>query len=172
MRPIHIPELRQAPDHTRELLVEEHMPDLNTLTPMKGELRVVHQGTYLDVTANVEGIVTLTCHRCLQQYNHRLDVQAQELIWLEEEPDPVFLSGEREIAFDEFVETLSPQGDFDPRQWLYEQCCLALPRRQLCDRDCDGGESSGSAASPASDLPLVDQRWASLAALKQQLSNN
>ena len=172
MRPIHIPELRQAPAQTREFLVETPMPDLNTLTPVKGELRVTHQGTYLDVTATVTAIVTLTCHRCLQQYNHRLDVNAKELIWLEAPTDPSLLAGEREVAFEEFVETLDPQGDFDPNQWLYEQCCLHLPRRQLCDRDCAGVPNDPDSKQVEAADPLIDQRWAGLAALKQQFPQN
>ena len=49
---------------------------------MKGTLKVIHQGDYLQVKIKADTIITLTCDRCLQQYNHRLLINTEELIWL------------------------------------------------------------------------------------------
>lgn len=168
MRAIHIPQLLQAPEQTQTLLVQDYLPDLETLTPVQGEIRVSHRGNYLEVAAQAETIVTLACSRCLQQYNHRLKMNTTELIWLEDLSDHPDLDGtEREIAYEDLVETLPPQGYFHPSAWLYEQLCLALPARQLCDAKC-----SGILPTQANIAPKVDSRWASLEALKQNLSNN
>ena len=72
MLSIHIPDLLQKPDATAEIEFEETLPDLTTLMPVRGRIRIAHQGTYLEVSGQVNTIVTLTCDRCLQQYNHRL----------------------------------------------------------------------------------------------------
>ena len=166
MDTIHIPQLTRAPQQTEVLTFSESVPGLETLTPVQGQLRVTHQGTYLDVSANAETIVTLVCHRCLQQYNYRLSIAPSELIWLNETMDqvePVLL--DRDIAPEDLMETLSPKGDFDPTTWLYEQLCLEIPQRQLCDQACKGIELATADTTPS----VIDRRWASLETFKDQL---
>jgi uncharacterized protein len=165
MEAIHIPWLLKLPEQTNEIQVNELIAGLETLTPVRGRLKVRHQGNYLEVSAQAETIITLTCHRCLQQYNHRLKLDASELVWLDEsanQPDDGPL--ERETALEELVETLPPQGYFQPDTWLYEQLCLAIPPRQLCDQQCPGIQVTDTeSASP------TDRRWEALEALKRQL---
>ncbi|NEQ32647.1 MAG: DUF177 domain-containing protein [Leptolyngbya sp. SIO4C5] len=167
MEAIYIPQLTKAPDRTLTLSFREHFEELETLTPVKGELQVTHHGNFLEVQAQAEAIKTLTCHRCLQNYNHRLEVEASELVWLEETADEVW-AVEREVPLEDLVETLSPHGYFYPSEWLYQQLCLAMPQRQLCDRACEGIVLSPGLSEAASS----DHRWAALAALKQQLPHS
>ena len=47
--------------------------------------------------------------------------------------------------------------------WLYEQMCLEIPQRQLCDANCPGIQTTSS-----NSHQLLDSRWASLEALKNQ----
>lgn len=171
MEPIYIPQLAKAPDQTESFQVCQHVPGFETLTPVQGQLSITHHGNYLEAKASVETIVTLACDRCLQNYNHRLQVEASELIWLDDTPDVVSDEGlEREVAVEDLVETLSPTGYIDPTAWLYEHLCLALPQRQLCDDACAGIQTE-SAVDESINLSAVDSRWASLAALKGQLLN-
>lgn len=168
MERIYIPRLTKLPQSTEVLEFDETIAGLETLTPVQGKLQVIHQGTFLDVSAQAETIVTLTCNRCLQQYNYRLLIAPQELIWLDETAaalDPILI--DREITTEDLVETLPPDGYFDPTMWLYEQLCLELPQRQLCDQNCPGIEIEASQPSK----PAVDRRWASLELLKNQLSD-
>lgn len=169
MEAIYIPQLTKAPEKTDRIEIQDYLQDLETLTPVQGYVQVTHRGNYLEVEGEAEAIVTLTCDRCLQQYNHRLAVQASELIWLEEpEADTEVSMAEREVALDDLVETLSPQGYFYPETWIYEQLCLTIPQRQLCDRQCPGIQSN----DPHQASPIVDHRWASLAALKAHLNSD
>jgi uncharacterized protein len=166
MDAVYIPQLTKAPERTEEILVKEFLPGLETLTPVRGTVRVQHHGNYLEVSGQAEAIITCTCNRCLQNYNQRLTVDTKEIIWLDEtahETDDLPL--EREIAFDDLVETLSPDGYFYPSEWLYEQMCLELPQRQLCDANCLGIQPSTESKSDK----LLDKRWASLEVLKNQL---
>jgi uncharacterized protein len=165
MERIYIPQLLKAVDQTETIPVREHLAELETLTPVQGGVRVTHRAGYLEVSAQAEAIVTLTCDRCLQQYNHRLVVDASEVIWLQEPIEPEEEGAEYEVAFDDLVETLPPNGFFDPETWLYEQFCLALPQRQLCDPQCQGIPLKESGKT----LGAVDRRWASLEALRNQL---
>jgi uncharacterized protein len=167
MEPIHIPRLTRALEQTETLQFSEPIPGLETLTPVQGTIRASHRGTFLEIRAKVDTIITLTCDRCLQQYNYRLSITPSELIWLSEtaeDTEPVLL--DQEIDSDDLVESLSPQGYFDPATWLYEQLCLELPQRQLCDAQCQGIEVPQSDESAA-----VDRRWAGLESLRNQLSD-
>jgi uncharacterized protein len=169
MEAIYIPHLTTAPQKTKVIEVDECLPDLETLTPVRGQVRVQHGGNYLEVSAQVETIVTLTCHRCLQQYNHRLKVETSEIIWLDPEAGKEETAIELEVAFEDLVETLLPTGHFDPEEWLYQQLCLAMPQRQLCDNLCQGIQLSSQPEE--SSERSSDRRWASLESLKNHLSN-
>lgn len=164
MDSIYIPRLTKAPQQTEIIEFNELIPGLETLTPIQGSVRVRHGGNFLEVNARAETIITLTCDRCLQQFNYRLSIAPSEIIWLKEsadEIDPILL--ERDIDLDDLDEALSPQGTFDVTTWIYEQLCLEIPQRKICDNKCEG------IALPKDEKPAIDRRWASLEALKDQL---
>ena len=169
MEPIHIPRLMRALEQTETIQFDEPISGLETLTPVQGAIRIAHRGNFLEVSAKAETIITLTCDRCLQQYNYRLSINPTELIWLDEtadEVDPILL--DQELDSDDLVETLSPQGYFNPGIWLYEQLCLEIPQRQLCDAQCRGIEVP---RSQEPTQPAIDRRWSGLEALRNQLSD-
>ena len=165
MDAIYIPQLTKAPERTEEIQVDEFLPGLETLTPVRGNIRVQHQGNYLQVSAEAEAIITCTCNRCLQNYNHRLQLERKEVIWLDEAANEDELPLEREVTMDDLIETLPPEGYFYPSEWLYEQMCLAIPQRQLCNYNCPGI----SCDSVSGSQKQVDSRWAGLEALKKEL---
>jgi len=128
MDQIYIPQLQRLKDGTDTIEFREFFPDLPTLTPVQGVLRVCHRGAFLEVTVQAMAIMTLTCDRTLVQFNHRLEVDTSELIWLANlDAKEVSHHKEREVELDDLVESLPPNGYFDPQSWLYEQLCLALP---------------------------------------------
>ncbi|MEA5577129.1 YceD family protein [Anabaena sp. UHCC 0451] len=166
MDAIFIPQLTKAPERIEEIQVNESLPGLETLTPVRGTIRVQHQGNYLEVYGQAETIITCTCNRCLQQYNQRLAVNTKEVIWLDAKANQADdLPLEREVAVEDLVETVPPDGYFYPSEWLYEQMCLAIPQRQLCDRNCPGILDAVAGSSEE----IVDSRWSALQSLKKQL---
>ena len=168
MEAIYIPQLLKAPERKEEIKFQEPISGLDTLTSVKGVMIVRHGGTFLEVSARAETIITLTCDRCLQNYNHRLSVDTSEIIWLEEQKVTAdrFLS-EKEVSLEDLAETLPPNGHFQPDAWLYEQLSLAMPMRKVCGQDCQGADTPVDVTEPK-----IDSRWSSLAALKEQLSKN
>lgn len=162
MKPIYIPQILQATDATVELAIDQMLDDLETLTPVRGTIAITHHLNYLEVTATVETIATLTCHRCLQNYNHRLQVETQELIWLDETESE--WEERTDLNQGDFSEALSPRGYIEPLTWLYEQLSLAMPLQQVCSEACEGVNPELTQTQP-----LLDNRWSGLAALKQQL---
>ena len=168
MEAIYIPQLLKLPERKEEFTFQESISGLDTLTPVKGVISIRHGGTFLEILAQAETIVTLTCDRCLQNYNHRLSIDTSEIIWLEEQKVTAdsFLS-EKEVSLEDLSETLPPNGYFKPDVWLYEQLSLAMPMQKICGRDCQGADSPREI-----NEPKIDSRWSSLAALKEQLSKN
>jgi uncharacterized protein len=165
MEAIYIPQLLKKPTKKETLEVQEFIPNLETLTPVRGNMTVSHRGNFLEILAQVETIVTLTCDRCLKQYNQRLSLDTSEIIWLDKESDrDKTLPLEREVSVDDLSETLAVDGYFEPDTWLYEQLSLLMPLRQLCSQDC---QPPAAVALP--NEPHFDSRWASLEALKKQL---
>jgi uncharacterized protein len=167
LTPFPISQLLQLPNQAFNTEFDGYLAELPTLTPIQGSLQVTHHHNYLEVQGRAKTITTLSCYRCLSQYNHRLQMETTELIWLQARDnsaiDPL---AEEETEWDDLVETLSPQADFDPSQWLYEQLCLTLPSKQLCDAGCQGikpVEKNGGSQSP------IDRRWSALERLRQPL---
>lgn len=168
MEPIYIPHIAKAAEGTVSVPIEQFLPHLDTLTPVRGKVLVKHRGNFLEVSGQADAIMTLTCDRCLQQYNHKLGVKTSEIIWLDPNADaPDEGPLERETPMEDLVEKIDPQGHFSPDSWIYEQLCLAIPPRKLCDRDCPGVEVE---VQPESEK-TVDRRWQALEALKGQLGH-
>jgi len=163
MYPIHIPHLLRQPQATQIIHLDGAIPDLDALTPVKGQVKIRHGGTFLEVGVSAETIVNLTCDRCIQSYNYRLTLETSELIWLEA-PTPETLPPERELAWEDLSEQLPPDGDFDVDAWLYEQFTLALPLQRLCGKDCQPPAVSQAEVAP------TDRRWSALEILKEQLT--
>jgi uncharacterized protein len=167
MEKVYIPHLSRHEHHTLKIPVDGMVLDLETLTPVRGQITVQHQGTFLNVSAQAESIITLACHRCLQQYNQRLQVDASEVIWLDEAADETYDGPiELRVDFNDLVESLTPDGQFDAETWLYEQLCLALPHRQLCNTNCVGLLPKETA--PVVEAPVLDGRWGSLKSLLEK----
>ncbi|MBE9031962.1 DUF177 domain-containing protein [filamentous cyanobacterium LEGE 11480] len=165
MDAIHIPNLAHHPDKRVTIDFKQLVKDLKSLTPVQGTVTVMHKGNYLEVQVQAKTIVTLTCDRCLQQYNHRLNCDADEIIWLKDSELIISeLPLNQDLELDDMVENLPEDGNFDVEAWVYEQLCLALPQRKLCDGDCKGID-----VPQASPEDLTDRRWAALSALKNQL---
>jgi uncharacterized protein len=171
MEAIYIPHLLKMPEKTQVIPVETYFPDLETLTPVRGSVKVIHHGTFLEVGGTAEAIVTLTCHRCLQNYNYRLAIEPSELIWLDAaaaNPDAYPL--EQEVAADDLVEALPPDGHFYADDWLYQQLCLGLPQRQLCDNSCEGIKVHKDSKAEIDGSP--DHRWSALSQLRALLPDD
>ncbi|HAC64833.1 MAG TPA: metal-binding protein [Cyanothece sp. UBA12306] len=167
MQSLYIPHLLQLSQRTQTISLEDFIPGLDTLTPLRGKMTVRHGGTFLEIKVQAETIITLTCDRCLQQYNHRVILDTSEIIWLDKNANlSAVIPQEREIAWEDLSETLSPDSYFEPEIWLYEQLSLTMPLRKLCGKDCQ------QLMVPTNEEPSpIDSRWASLESLKQQLSS-
>jgi uncharacterized protein len=157
LKPIRLSDLRYLPHQTQELEFKQFFPGFESLTPVEGSLQVSHRGNFLEVSAEAHTIITLTCHRCLQQFNHRLNLEFEEIILIRE-PNPEPLPLELELQDEDLLESLPPSGELDVEDWIYQHLHLQMPRQLPCRPDCAG-------IAVESSLSQVDPRWAALGSL-------
>jgi len=163
IRPIELRQLALMPTRRIDIAFEEPVSGLESLTPVQGDVQVVHRGDYLEVEGTADTIVTLQCDRCLRHFNHRLETSFQEVLWLDQPGEVPPL--EQEVNPGDLEEHLPADGQLDVIDLVYQHLCLALPFRRLCAEDC-AGLSEAPAVSER-----IDHRWDALARLRQQFSN-
>ena len=163
LRPLPIPELRALPEG-KHWQVDQPIADLSSLTPVRGDLRIVHHGTAIEVSATVDTIVTLTCARCLHDFNAPIHADVRELLEFSGEPSR-HPEGSAEALADDQDERIDPRGNFDPERWLFEHLSLRLPLVNRCGDDCPGPPCWSSSPTEA------DPRWAALRSLSPQSSS-
>jgi uncharacterized protein len=175
LRPVPIQELKLLAEG-RRWQVDQHLSELNSLTPVRGSLKAVHRGNVLELEGEASTIVTLCCDRCLQDFNHPLGFRSHELLWLGEQARQSGVEAEAllgaggpagataallELDTDDLSESLDPTGSFEPEHWLFEQLSLQLPLVNRCGADCPGPPAP---ADPSNEPG--DPRWAALLRLQ------
>jgi len=175
LRPVPIQELGLLAEG-RRWRVDQHLSELQSLTPVRGSLSAVHRGNVLELDGEASTIVTLCCDRCLQQFNHPLRFSSRELLWLGEQARHNGIEAEAllgaggstgdagsmlDLEADELCESIDPNGSFEPEHWLFEQLSLQLPLVNRCGAECPGPDlSTGSGGA-------IDPRWGALRNLQQ-----
>jgi uncharacterized metal-binding protein YceD (DUF177 family) len=81
LRPVPLQELRLRAD-AMTWPVAQKLADLDSLTPVRGQVSARHHGSVLEVEGEAETIVTLCCDRCLQHFNRPLQASVHELLEL------------------------------------------------------------------------------------------
>lgn len=174
LRPVAIRELEALGDHGRRWAVDQRLPQLETLTPVRGWISAIHGGTVLEVSGCGETVITLCCDRCLLHYNHPLRAEDRELIWLgdpaewhpggDPQADPCEGDGSSDCS-----DGLDPRGCFDPGQWLFEQLSLRLPLVNRCGPHCPGPDLAadpGEMGGESENTSAIDPRWSALRTLQ------
>jgi uncharacterized protein len=170
LQPVPLQELRLLAEG-RRWQVDQPLRELESLTPVRGELTAVHRGTILELSGEASTIITLRCDRCLQHFNHPLSFRHQEVVWLGERAREAGIAAEivleggsevLELDPDGLCESLDPGGAFDPEHWLFEQLSLQLPLVNRCGSDCPGPDLQSRETAPEP----IDPRWAALKKLQ------
>ncbi len=164
MEKLYIPQIARAVESTESFEFKESIAGFETLTPVQGVINVYHGGSFIEVSAKASAIVTLTCDRTLVQFNYRLAIDTSEMILLAEPLPESEYQKEREIETDDLVESLSPNGYFDPAAWLYEQLILAIPYPKIAP-DAPALDLTDSKSNSKSEVS-VDKRWEILSSLQ------
>ena len=109
--------------------------ELKLKRPVNVDLEIYKRADHIRIQGSIQGLVQVTCHRCLTAVTMPLD-----------EAVDVFLVEEREVTPEEEVELEAEDLDFEffdgevieVDQLVAEQIFLALPFKILCSENCRG----------------------------------
>jgi uncharacterized protein len=134
-------------------------------TPVEGDLLFESVVDGILVTGPLSGPLTLTCARCLKEFDGRVDVEVQELY--SRATDRTEGAGRPDSAAGDYA--LTPEGSLDLEPLVRDSVMLALPFSPLCRPDCLGlcercGGDRNLGECSCVEEP-VDARWAALDSL-------
>jgi DUF177 domain-containing protein len=128
------------------------------------ELRRIAGG--VEITGSIDGVVTLSCYRCLEEFEFPLSLKVREhALWLSEED----FQEQDESGLDYLV----TEGILDLEPVIRDLICLAFPAKRVCDDSCKGlcvrcGANLNVAPCDC-DRAVVDSRLKPLEELKKRL---
>lgn len=173
---ISIDELLTLPSGRLDFDFKETFDNLEAIKPVVGNLTITGTSTGIRVAGNVQTLLKLSCHRCLNPYFLSLSVPIDEKFVVESVQgfSSRTVQRERELSAGDFVEYLPEDGILDIDDVVYQAVTLATPTTCLCGESCPGpqlahqGQKSAALADDQkesqSDKP-IDPRWRNLKTL-------
>ena len=138
---ISIEDLESAQNKTLSCTFEEKIEGLDLVTPISAELTFRSLGDFVEVTGNVKGIVKLECDLCLEEFEHELDFEIDELFSKGSLLGEYEESGQEfEIKDGQFVTDLNGEKEIDIYDLLYQSVILNIPNKKVCGINCKGRE--------------------------------
>lgn len=128
------------------------------------EIRRIAGG--VEVNGRITGEVTLSCYRCLEEFEFPLSLDVREhALWLSEH--------EMDEDDEQATEYMVTDGVLDLEPVIRDAVCLAFPARRVCDEGCRGiCELCGASLNTdpcGCDTARVDARLKPLEELKKRL---
>jgi uncharacterized metal-binding protein YceD (DUF177 family) len=106
----------------------------------------------ISVDYTFDGFVAAECERCLDDIKLEVTIAYNELIKLT--PNESLLAEENYISINHPV--------YNVYDTLYEQICLSIPLRRICENSTKNQECKIDHLSTSSDEHVEDERWAQL----------
>ena len=162
-------DLLGRPGEYRDVIVERPVTDVETplarlqSSPVRAELRAESVVEGILVTGHATGTAILSCARCLESFEAPLDLDLCEL----------FVAPGGEAADPDAYTVTGLELDLEPM--MRDAIALSLPFKPVCSESCRGmcarcGADLNQGACECVDDD-VDPRWAALASLRAQLSD-
>jgi uncharacterized protein len=115
--------------------------------------------------ATAEGVATLTCARCLREYEQpfalELDEEYRQTVDVRTGADLDFAF---DVEDDEQVSRIDENHELDLREPLRQEILVSLPMRPDCGEECPGPDAL-AAGDQDDEADVVDDRLAALASL-------
>ena len=102
---------------------------------IKAELDLKSLGDFIAVFGHASGKIKLTCDRCLNEYEHNLDIDIEETYAKKSLQDEY--GQELELKNGQFVTDLNGEEEIDIYDLLYQSVILALPNKKVCGINCN-----------------------------------
>ncbi len=140
LNPIPIKELRAlASPKTWDF--EVYLNELPSSRPIQGTISAELNDDFLVLQGRLATLLKLTCDRCLRAFNQGIECNPKELIRVGEASLPQRALSPKTPNLYSWVESLDPQGYFNPERWTFEQLTLGLPLLNTCGKECPGQDN-------------------------------
>lgn len=104
---------------------------------IKAELDLKSLGDFIEVLGHARGKIKLTCDRCLNEYDYKLDIDIDETYAKQALQDNY--GQEFELKNGQFITDLDGAKEIDIYDLLYQSVILALPNKKVCGINCNEG---------------------------------
>ena len=146
---IKIEDIENAPNKTLQIDFEEYLDNVKSGKPIIADLKITSLGEFIEVTGSIKGTAILECDLCLEEFEHVLDFEIDELFAKNSMQDEY--SQETELTEEQFVTDLNGCDSIDIYDFLYQSVILDFPNKKVCGINCKGGDifirDEGSSAS-------------------------
>ena len=135
---ISVEEIENSANGTLEYKFSDSIPEVNSKGQIEADLVLKSLGEFIEVKGNVNGILTLQCDVCLNDFDYEIDFDIDEMFAkqaLSEE-----YAQETEIKDNDFITDLNGAENIDIYDLLYQSVILNLPNKKVCGINCNGKE--------------------------------
>ena len=135
MHKVLIEDIEFEPNKTLHYTFDDFIEELNC--NLKAELDLRSLGNFIEISGHAEGKIILTCDRCLNEYEHKLDIDIEETYAKKSLQDEY--GQEVELKRGQFITDLDGEKEIDIYDLLYQSVILALPNKKVCGINCNEG---------------------------------
>lgn len=133
-----IDEIENSPGKTLQIDFEEYLSEVKTKEPLKADLKITSLGEFIKITGAIKGNALLECDLCLEEFEHEIDIEIDELFAKNALQDDY--SQETELKDGQFVTDLNGSDSIDIYDLLYQSVILDFPNKKVCGINCKGGD--------------------------------
>ncbi len=172
---ISLRDLRARPGQKVTLPYNELFDDPQMVKPVLGDIFLAATTALVRLQGNIQTIVKLQCHTCLNYFFKSLSLELNEEFVYEDYLNANALKvKDRELQKEDFFETVPYDGEIDVSDIVFQAITIAIPVYCSCGDKCPGfpvyntgtGETIKKPSAAAGDMPnepeWVDPRWHNL----------
>lgn len=138
---INIEDLENSADKKLQVYFEDFINEIKSKGKIKADLEFSVLGDFIKVGGQVQGKAILECDLCLEEFEHDLDFELDELFaknsYFEEGNEA---GQEIELKEGQFVTDLKGSDSIDIYDLLYQSVILDFPNKKVCGINCKGGD--------------------------------
>jgi uncharacterized metal-binding protein YceD (DUF177 family) len=136
---ISLRDLRAAPGQRIHSKFNESFSDEQMVKPLIGEITVWSGTAAVKLQGNIQTIVKLQCHTCLNYFFKSVDLEINEEFVYEDYLNQKALTArDRELQSEDFFEAVPYYGEVDVSDIVFQAINLAIPTYCSCGGQCPG----------------------------------
>ena len=135
MHKILIEDIEFEPTKVLHYTFDDCIEELNC--DLHAELDLKSLGEFIEISGSAKGKIKLTCDRCLNEYEHALDIDIEETYAKNALQDEY--GQELELSRGQFITDLNGEKEIDIYDLLYQSVILSLPNKKVCGINCNEG---------------------------------